>query len=165
MTPNDILLTVNRIYRAISSVGQSTCLTSRGSQVRVLYRPPLMFAEIAQLVEQLTCNQQVTGSIPVFGTIFFGRVAKWSNAADCKSVPSGSMVQIHLPPPLLFGYRLPRSQAVRHHTLTVTFVSSNLAGATTLVFIFVPLAQSVEHLTFNQRVTDSNSVRDTIFCA
>ena len=33
----------------------------------------------------------------------FGEVAKWSNAADCKSVPSGSMVQIHLPPPLCFG--------------------------------------------------------------
>ena len=27
-----------------------------------------IYAEIAQLVEQLTCNQQVTGSIPVFGT-------------------------------------------------------------------------------------------------
>ena len=33
--------------------------------------PTIDCAEIAQLVEQLTCNQQVTGSIPVFGTIFF----------------------------------------------------------------------------------------------
>lgn len=58
-------------------------------------------AEIAQLVEQLICNQQVTGSSPVFGTIFFGEVAKWLNATDCKSVPSGSMVRIHLSPPLI----------------------------------------------------------------
>ena len=75
------------------------------------------FAEIAQLVEQLTCNQQVTGSIPVFGTIFYGEIAKRSNAADCKSVPSGSMVRIHFSPPL----RLPRSQVVRHKTLTLAF--------------------------------------------
>ena len=59
-----------------------------------------------------------------------GRIAKWPNAADCKSVPSGSMVQIHLPPPL-YLVRLPRSQAVRHHTLTVARASSNLAEATT----------------------------------
>ena len=58
--------------------------------------------------------------------ILLGEVAKWLNAADCKSVPSGSMVRIHLSPPLL----LPRSQAVRHHTLTVAFASSNLAEAT-----------------------------------
>ena len=30
------------------------------------------------------------------------------------------------------------------------------------ISFYVPLAQLVEHLTFNQRVTDSNSVRDTI---
>ena len=103
------------------------------------------------------------GSSPISGTIYFGRVAKWPNAADCKSVPSGSMVRIHPLPPLKIFSLLPRSQAVRHHTLTVTFVSSNLAGATTLIFIFVPLAQSVEHLTFNQRVWSSNLQRDTIY--
>ena len=82
--------------------------------------PTIYFAGIAQLVEQLTCNQQVVGSSPISGTIFYGGIAKWSNAADCKSVPSGSMVQIHLPPPY-FIWLLPRSQAVRHHTLTVAF--------------------------------------------
>ena len=56
-----------------------------------------------------------------------GRIAKWPNAADCKSVPNGSMVQIHVPPPLI----LPRSQAVRHETLTLARASSNLAEATT----------------------------------
>ncbi len=67
------------------------------------------------------------GSIPIFGTIF-GEVAKWSNAADCKSVPSGSMVQTHLSPPL-YDMMLPRSQVVRHHTLTVVCASPNLAEA------------------------------------
>ena len=83
-----------------------------------------------------------------------------SNAADCKSGPSGSMVQIHLPPPLI--RLLPRSQAVRHHTLTVACASSNLAEAAIFVNYYVSLAQSVEHLTFNQRVRRSNRLRDTI---
>ena len=62
---------------------------------------PTINAEMAQLVAQLICNQWVPGSSPGFGTIFFGEVAKWLNAADCKSVPSGSMVRIHLSPPLI----------------------------------------------------------------
>ena len=42
--------------------------------------------------------------------------------------------------------------------MTVAFASSSLAEATS----YVPLAQSVEHLTFNQRVWSSNLQRDTI---
>ena len=34
-------------------------------------------------------------------TIKHGGVAKWLNAADCKSVPSGSAVRICPPPPFL----------------------------------------------------------------
>ena len=49
---------------------------------------------------------------------------------------------------------------VRHQTLTLTCVSSNLTEA---AIIFDLLAQSVEHLTFNQRVSGSNPERDTIF--
>ena len=56
--------------------------------------------------------------------------------------------------------KLPRSQAVRHYTLTVVCASSNLAEA---AIYYVLLAQQVEHLTFNQRVTDSSSVQDTIY--
>ena len=39
---------------------------------------PTIIAEIAQLVEQLTCNQQVTGSIPVFGT------TNWRDSEEAK---------------------------------------------------------------------------------
>ena len=62
-----------------------------------------MYAGVAQLVEQLTCNQQVDGPNPpasslkhryVLRIFFFarsaraqesGQVAKWLNASDCKS--------------------------------------------------------------------------------
>ena len=50
-------------------------------------------AGVAQLVEQLICNQQVGGSSPSTSSIFFytsfipyGRVPEWPKGADCKSV-------------------------------------------------------------------------------
>jgi hypothetical protein len=36
-------------------------------------------------VEQLTCNQQVVGSIPIASSIY-GGVPEWPKGADCKSV-------------------------------------------------------------------------------
>ena len=39
---------------------------------------------MAQLAEQLICNQQVTGSIPVVGS--HGWIPEWPKGADCKSV-------------------------------------------------------------------------------
>ncbi len=48
------------------------------------------FAGVAQLVEQLICNQQVGGSSPSTSSIFllteYGRVPEWPKGADCKSV-------------------------------------------------------------------------------
>ena len=45
---------------------ESICLTSRGSQVRAL-QVPFSYADVAQLAEQLICNQQVIGSSPIIG--------------------------------------------------------------------------------------------------
>ena len=52
-------------------------------------------AGVAQLVEQLICNQQVGGSSPSTSSIVFssqtssyGRVPEWPKGADCKSVVS-----------------------------------------------------------------------------
>ena len=56
---------------------ESICLTSRGSQVRALqvpffriYAERLVYADMAQLAEQLICNQQVIGSSPIIGFLF-----------------------------------------------------------------------------------------------
>ena len=47
------------------------------------------FAGVAQLVEQLICNQQVGGSNPsTSSTIAYGGVPEWPKGADCKSVVS-----------------------------------------------------------------------------
>ena len=49
-------------------------------------------AGVAQLVEQLICNQQVGGSSPstssifFFGKISYGRFPEWPKGTDCKSV-------------------------------------------------------------------------------
>ena len=45
------------------------------------------YAGVAQLVEQLICNQQVGGSSPsTSSTISYGGVPEWPKGADCKSV-------------------------------------------------------------------------------
>ena len=38
------------------------------------------------MVEHLTCNQTVVGSIPTTSSIFYGKFAERPNATDCKSV-------------------------------------------------------------------------------
>ena len=62
-------------------------------------RRGVLSAGVAQLVEQLICNQQVAGSSPIASSggwserevlyMDVGQVAKRSNATDCKSVGSG----------------------------------------------------------------------------
>ena len=47
---------------------------------------------MAQLAEQLICNQQVIGSSPIIGFVSFldtfGWIPEWPKGADCKSVGS-----------------------------------------------------------------------------
>ena len=44
---------------------------------------------MAQLAEQLICNQQVIGSSPIIGfEVLYGGIPEWPKGADCKSVAS-----------------------------------------------------------------------------
>ena len=70
---------------------------------------------MAQLAEQLTCNQQVIGSSPIVGLYevydfvsICGGVPEWPKGADCKSVAIASKVRILLPP-----YPITRDGAAR----------------------------------------------------
>ena len=40
-----------------------------------------IYADVAQLAEQLTCNQQVIGSIPIVGSLYYGRLAQLVRAS------------------------------------------------------------------------------------
>ena len=121
------------------------------------------FAEIAQLVEQLTCNQQVTGSIPVFGTIFF--------LEGQRSGQTRQTVNLFLRVPWF------KSMSLHHFVLGIFIIALQPSGKAphfdcgTRKFescqgnhfiVYDPLAQPVEHLTFNQRVMRSNRIRVTI---
>ena len=49
------------------------------------------YADVAQLAEQLICNQQVIGSSPIIGffaqlnKFVYGRIPEWPKGTDCKS--------------------------------------------------------------------------------
>ena len=50
----------------------------------------IAYADVAQLAEQLICNQQVIGSSPIIGfyTIsycIYGQIPEWPKGTDCKS--------------------------------------------------------------------------------
>ena len=47
-------------------------------------------AALAQLVEQLICNQPVVGSSPIGGSLLSGEIPERSNGADCKSAASAT---------------------------------------------------------------------------
>ena len=66
-------------------------------------------AGVAQLAEQLICNQQVTGSSPIASSISdngensCAGVAEWLKAADCKSAGIlPTVVRTHPPAPFVY---------------------------------------------------------------
>ena len=119
------------------------------------------FAGIAQLVEQLTCNQQVVGSSPISGTIYLegqrrGQTRQTVNlflrVRWFKSISLHQEVASQ-----------PSGKASDFDSDMRQFESSR--GSHSYLFLFyVPLAQLVEHLTFNQRVMRSSRIRDTTLC-
>ena len=79
----------------LSSAGRAPALQAGGHRFEPC-RPQLFskffslrceeLADVAQLAEQLICNQQVIGSSPIIG--FYGWIPEWPKGADCKSVVS-----------------------------------------------------------------------------
>ena len=80
-------------------------------------------------------------------------IAQLVSAPDCGSGGQGFE---SLYPPCLHGETLGYRQAVRHSTLTAAFAGSNPASPVKRKSSYGALAQSVEHLTFNQVVRGSN---------
>ena len=79
--------------------------------------PTIFFAGIAQLVEQLTCNQQVVGSSPISGTIFM----EGQRSGQTRQTVNLFLRVLWFKSISLHHYLLPRSQVVRHRTLTPAF--------------------------------------------
>ena len=57
---------------------------------------------MAQLAEQLICNQQVIGSSPIIG--LYGWIPEWPKGADCKSV-SDAFEGSNPSPPIFFFFK------------------------------------------------------------
>ena len=73
-----------RYMRGLSSAGRASALQAEGHRFEP-YRSH-WFADVAQLAEQLICNQQVIGSSPIIGLyIDYGWIPEWPKGTDCKS--------------------------------------------------------------------------------
>ena len=90
---NELTSLVNCIWIwNLSSAGRASALQAEGHRFEP-YRPHFSinsiwsFADMAQLAEQLICNQQVIGSSPIIGfEVLYGGIPEWPKGADCKSV-------------------------------------------------------------------------------
>ena len=81
---------LGRFIWDLSSAGRASALQAEGHRFEPC-RPHIfsqmdrrVSADVAQLAEQLICNQQVIGSSPIIG--FYGWIPEWPKGADCKSV-------------------------------------------------------------------------------
>ena len=79
----------------LSSAGRASALQAEGHRFEPcrshLANSFISYADVAQLAEQLICNQQVIGSSPIIGFIqfnielYYGQIPEWPKGTDCKS--------------------------------------------------------------------------------
>ena len=134
------------------------------------------------MVEQLTCNQSVGGSIPLVGTS--GEVAKWLNAADCNSVlyefdgsnpslptiPCGCSSMVELQPSKLTTWvRFPSpapfyiKKCLNSSAVEQSAVNRSVGGSNPSSSASGRLEKRLTHMPFTHAFTGSNPVRVTIF--
>ena len=94
--PDDNLLeTAYNYIWGLSSAGRASALQAEGHRFEPcrshLTNSFISYADVAQLAEQLICNQQVIGSSPIIGFIqfnielYYGQIPEWPKGTDCKS--------------------------------------------------------------------------------
>ena len=108
----------------LSSAGRASALQAEGHRFEPcrshLTNSFISYADVAQLAEQLICNQQVIGSSPIIGLynfiliLYYGQIPEWPKGTDCKSAATcfgGSN------PPL------PIKMTLRGHLFIFNFIS------------------------------------------
>ena len=118
---------------------------------------------MAQLAEQLICNQQVIGSSPIIG--FMGEFPSGQRGQTVNLLAVLSVVRIHLPPLRKFHIEnvagWSSSEARRAHNPKV--VGSNPTPATRHIKCHAQIAQLVEQRTENPRVAGSTPALGTFY--
>ena len=103
----------------LSSAGRASALQAEGHRFEPcrshLTNSFISYADVAQLAEQLICNQQVIGSSPIIGFIqfnielYYGQIPEWPKGTDCKSAAT------------CFDGSNPSSSTIRYNLLIILF--------------------------------------------
>ena len=123
-------------------------------------------AGVAQLAEQLICNQQVAGSSPIASSIdgsgkSRAGVAEWLKAADCKSAGvMPTVVRTH--PPAPFCWSLGGSNSVVESRPSKPLVAGSSPVSRSNRTSHRPRSSVVEHVLGKDGVTSSNLVVGSI---
>jgi hypothetical protein len=114
-------------------------------------------------VEQLICNQQVAGSIPIASSTAMrsriAGVAEWLKAADCKSAGKlPTVVQIHPPAPFPGRCSCGSNSVVESQPSKLLVAGSSPVSRSRKGTTRAHVAQSVEHVLGKDGVTSSSLV-------